>query len=51
MDMKALLNTKIETNSKIRFLTNDSQYKDSLTEENNKAREKIEDINIELKKL
>lgn len=51
MDMKALLNNKITINETLRHMTNDDRYKDVLHEENNISREKLTDIELELKKL
>lgn len=50
-EFKALLTATIENNSKIRHLTNDEWYKNKLHSMNESNRKKLEDINIELKRL
>ena len=50
-ELKTLVLTAIETNSKMRHLVNDEWFKNKLHEMNDANRKKLEDINIQLKKF
>lgn len=50
-ELKTLILNAIETNSKIRHLVNDNWYKNKLHSMNEANRKKLDDINIELKRL
>lgn len=50
-ELKTLVLTAIETNSKMRHLVNDEWFKNKLHEMNEANRSKLEDINIQLKRF
>lgn len=50
-ELKSLVLIAIETNSKMRHLVNDEWYKNKLHSMNDANRSKLEDINIQLKRL
>lgn len=51
MTMKAMITQKMDLNSQLRYLTTDERFKEELHGENNICREKLIDIELELKKL
>jgi len=51
MDMKSMITQKMDLNSQLWYLTTDERFKEELHGENNICREKLIDIELELKKL